>query len=188
MSELGRALQFPTRTFHKPNHLKDFTARLGLYACKEQRGKAVVVCLHAPHKLLDDYRRQHAPAGAWLQRGWLEAVYEAADQGAAANENPAQGAVPLIAAQPAEEAAQAQQLDADAAGAGQHAQHACQQVRQDPAVQLLEDPGSSDSQAISLLKEGSTIQTCVCHWFNLQSFAILIFCNQCCTWGEAGPH
>ncbi|KAL0049611.1 hypothetical protein WJX82_006036 [Trebouxia sp. C0006] len=30
MSELGRHLQFPIRTFHKPNYLKEFTTRLGL--------------------------------------------------------------------------------------------------------------------------------------------------------------
>ena len=114
MSELGRQLQFPTRTFHKPNHLKDFTARLGLYACKEQRGKAVVVCLHAPQALLDEYRRLHPPAGAWLQHGWVNAVCDALDKGLPADKDPVVTAVPMITASPAEEAPGQHQQDADA--------------------------------------------------------------------------
>ena len=113
MSELGKHLQFPTRTFHKPNHLKDFTARLGLYACKEQRGKAVVVCLHAPQKLLDEYRQQHPPAGAWLQHGWVNAVHDAIGAGLPADSDPAESAVPMIAAMPAEEVVQAKQQKSD---------------------------------------------------------------------------
>lgn len=107
MSELGRQLQFPTRTFHKPHHLRDFTARLGLYACKEQRGKAVVVVLHAPQALLDEYRRLHPPAGAWLQHGWVNAVCDALDTGLPADIDPVTSTVPLITATPAEEAAAA---------------------------------------------------------------------------------
>ena len=102
MSELGKHLQFPIRTFHKPNYLKEFTARLGLYACKEQRGKAVVVCVHAPQKLLDDYRQSHAPAAPWLQRGWLNAVHDVMNTGLPAGDDPAESAVPMITATPTE--------------------------------------------------------------------------------------
>ena len=102
MSELGRHLQFPIRTFHKPNYLKEFTSRLGLYACKEQKGKAVVVCVHAPQNLLDDYRQSHAPAGAWLHHGWLNAVYDAADTGLPTDTDPAESVVPMVTATPTE--------------------------------------------------------------------------------------
>ena len=128
MSELGRQLQFPTRTFHKPNHLKDFTARLGLYACKEQRGKAVVVCLHAPQELLDEYRRLHPPAGAWLQHGWVSAVCDALDKGLPADKDPVVTAVPMITALPAEEAPVQYQHEADAAAVEQLPQQSSQQV------------------------------------------------------------
>ncbi len=104
MSELGRHLQFPIRTFHKPNYLKEFTARLGLYACKEQKGKAVVVCVHAPQKLLDEYRQAHPPAGPWLQHGWVNAVYTAMDTDLAAQDDPPESAVPMITSIPTEEA------------------------------------------------------------------------------------
>lgn len=124
MSELGKHLQFPTRTFHKPNHLKDFTARLGLYACKEQRGKAVVVCLHAPQQLLDEYRQQHPPAGAWLQHGWVSAVHDAIGAGLPADLDPADSTLPIIAAMPAEEAVQAPQQKSDTAASEQRAQQA----------------------------------------------------------------
>ncbi|KAA6420263.1 MAG: hypothetical protein FRX49_09747 [Trebouxia sp. A1-2] len=102
MSELGRHLQFPIRTFHKPNYLKEFTTRLGLYACKEQRGKTVVVCVHAPQKLLDEYRQSHAPTGPWLQNGWLNAVHNAMDTSLAGLDAPADPAVPIITATPLE--------------------------------------------------------------------------------------
>ncbi len=102
MSELGRHLQFPIRTFHKPNYLKEFTTRLGLYACKEQRGKAVVVCVHAPQKLLDEYRQSHAPAGPWLQNGWLNAVHNAMDTGLVGHDAATDPAVPMINATPLE--------------------------------------------------------------------------------------
>lgn len=128
MSELGRQLHFPTRTFHKPNHLKDFTARLGLYACKEQRGKAVVVCLHAPQTLLDEYRRLHPPAGAWLQHGWVNAVCDALDKGLSADKDPVVTAVPMITASPAEEAPVQYQHEADAAAVEQLPQQSSQQV------------------------------------------------------------
>lgn len=128
MSELGRQLQFPTRTFHKPNHLKDFTARLGLYACKEQRGKAVVVCLHAPQALLEEYRRLHPPAGAWLQHGWVNAVCDALDKGLPADKDPVVTAVPMITASPAEEAPVEPQREADAAAMEELPQQSSQQV------------------------------------------------------------
>ena len=128
MSELGRQLQFPTRTFHKPNHLKDFTARLGLYACKEQRGKAVVVCLHAPQALLEEYRRLHPPAGAWLQHGWVNAVCDALDKGLPADKDPVVAAVPMITASPAEEAPVEPQREADAAAMEELPQQSSQQV------------------------------------------------------------
>ena len=128
MSELGRQLQFPTRTFHKPNHLKDFTARLGLYACKEQRGKAVVVCLHAPQALLEEYRRLHPPAGAWLQHGWVNAVCDALDKGLPADKDPVVTAVPMITASPAEEAPVEPQQEADAAAMEELPQQSSQQV------------------------------------------------------------
>ena len=103
MSELGKHLQFPIRTFHKPNYLKEFTARLGLYACKEQKGKAVMVCVHAPQDLLDAYRQANPPTGAWLQHGWLGAVYDAMDAGLPPQDDPAESAVPMITATPTEE-------------------------------------------------------------------------------------
>lgn len=142
MSELGRQLQFPTRTFHKPHHLKDFTARLGLYACKEQRGKAVVVCLHAPQALLEEYRRLHPPAGAWLQRGWVNAVCDALDKGLPAETDPVTSAVPLITAMPAEQAAAAPQQEPNAAAAAaeeQSLQQSSQQVMHGQASHTFAD-------------------------------------------------
>lgn len=56
MNDLGKHLQFPTRTFHKPSYLQDFLQRLGLIFTKEQKGKAVVVCVRAPAPLLATYR------------------------------------------------------------------------------------------------------------------------------------
>ena len=81
MNDLGKHLQFPTRTFHKPNYLQDFLQRLGLIYTKEQRGKAVVVCVRAPAPLLASYRQSNAPEGVWLQQGWLNAVHDAMDAG-----------------------------------------------------------------------------------------------------------
>lgn len=81
MNELGKHLQFPTRTFHKPNYLQDFLQRLGLIYTKEQKGKAVVVCVRAPAQLLASYRQTNAPEGVWLQQGWLNAVHDAMDAG-----------------------------------------------------------------------------------------------------------
>ena len=115
MSQLGKQLQFPTRTFHKPNHLKEFTARLGLYACKEQRGKAVAVCLHAPQELLNEYRQLHAPAGAWLKQGWLHAVCDAMDHDGYAADEVIESPVPMIAAVPAEQAGHVPEQGAAAA-------------------------------------------------------------------------
>ena len=133
MSELGRQLQFPTRTFHKPHHLKDFTARLGLYACKEQRGKAVVVCLHAPQALLEVYRRLYPPTGAWLQHGWVNAVCDALDKGLPSETDPVTMAVPLISATPAEQAAAPQQQVP-------HAAPAVEQSPQQPTQQVMLGP------------------------------------------------
>jgi len=137
MSELGRHLQFPIRTFHKPNYLKEFTARLGLYACKEQRGKAVVVCVHAPQKLLDEYRQSHAPAGPWLQNGWLNAVHNAMDTGLAGHDAPADPAVPMIDATPLE--------GAPAIGQGPGMDEPPQQQPQQLEVQ----PGQQAEQSMS---------------------------------------
>lgn len=81
MNELGRHLQFPTRTFHKPNYLQDFLQRLGLIYTKEQKGKTVVVCVRAPGPLLASYRQTNAPEGLWLQHGWLHAVHDAIEAG-----------------------------------------------------------------------------------------------------------
>ncbi|KAL0040405.1 hypothetical protein WJX77_006212 [Trebouxia sp. C0004] len=138
MSELGRHLQFPIRTFHKPNYLKEFTTRLGLYACKEQRGKAVVVCVHAPQKLLDEYRQSHAPAGPWLQNGWLNAVHNAMDTGLAGHDAPTDPAVPMITATPLEGAPSIAQ------GPGMDQLH-----QQQPQQQQLE-PWISDQSKIAL--------------------------------------
>lgn len=83
MNELGKHLQFPTRTFHKPNYLQDFLQRLGLMYTKEQKGKAVVVCVRAPGPLLATHRQGNPPEGLWLQQGWLHAVHDAIDAGPA---------------------------------------------------------------------------------------------------------
>ena len=143
MSELGRHLQFPIRTFHKPNYLKEFTTRLGLYACKEQRGKAVVVCVHAPQKLLDEYRQSHAPAGPWLQNGWLNAVHNAMDTGLAGHDAPTDPAIPMIDATPLEGApaiAQGPQMD-------EPPQQQPQQLDVQPGQQAEQSMSAKDSVA-----------------------------------------
>ncbi len=140
MSELGRHLQFPIRTFHKPNYLKEFTTRLGLYACKEQRGKAVVVCVHAPQKLLDEYRQSHAPAGPWLQNGWLNAVHNAMDTGLAGHDAPADPVVPMIDATPLEGAPSMAQ--------GPGMDEPLQQLEVQPGQQAEQSLSAKDSVAV----------------------------------------
>ncbi len=144
MSELGRHLQFPIRTFHKPNYLKEFTTRLGLYACKEQRGKAVVVCLHAPQKLLDEFRQSHAPAGPWLQNGWLNAVHNAMDMGLAGRDAPTDPAVPMITATPLEGASSI----AQAPGMEQPPQQQPQQLEVQPGQQAKQSISAEDRVAV----------------------------------------
>lgn len=105
MSDLGRQLQFPTRTFHKPNYLQDFLQRLGLMYTKEQKGKAVVVCVRAPGPLLASYRQTNAPEGMWLQQGWLNAVHDAIEAGPPLldpSTDLAAPSAPLLVATPAE--------------------------------------------------------------------------------------